>query len=106
MSEKSVRSEFVSLIKQRILVLDGAMGTMIQSLKLSEEGYRDGLVDRLRLLDAQKARLETRIAVVEAQAAWERAHEAYLSRFDKFSDIQDPRPASLVQLELPGRLHA
>src|SRR6516164_2772882 len=45
MSEKSVRSEFVSLIKQRILVLDGAMGTMIQSLKLSEEGYRGARFD-------------------------------------------------------------
>jgi len=45
MSEKSVRSEFVSLLKQRILVLDGAMGTMIQSLKLSEEGYRGARFD-------------------------------------------------------------
>src|SRR5499427_3522909 len=45
MSEKSVRSEFISLIKQRILVLDGAMGTMIQSLKLSEEGYRGARFD-------------------------------------------------------------
>src|SRR5262252_6987110 len=45
MSEKSVRSEFVSLLKQRILVLDGAMGTMIQSLKLSEEGFRGARFD-------------------------------------------------------------
>src|SRR5215831_12340217 len=45
MSEKSARSEFISLIKQRILVLDGAMGTMIQSLKLSEEGYRGARFD-------------------------------------------------------------
>ena len=29
-----------SLLKQRILVLDGAMGTMIQSYKLEEEDYR------------------------------------------------------------------
>jgi 5-methyltetrahydrofolate--homocysteine methyltransferase len=29
-----------SLIRQRILVLDGAMGTMIQSHKLDEDGYR------------------------------------------------------------------
>jgi B12-binding domain/radical SAM domain protein of rhizo-twelve system len=33
--------------------------------------------------------------------AWERAHEAYLSQFDKFSDVQEQRPAALVQLELP-----
>ncbi|MGH8712364.1 MAG: homocysteine S-methyltransferase family protein, partial [Burkholderiales bacterium] len=29
-----------SLLKQRILILDGAMGTMIQSYKLTETGYR------------------------------------------------------------------
>src|SRR5258706_11402082 len=29
-----------SLIRQRILVLDGAMGTMIQGHKLDEAGYR------------------------------------------------------------------
>ncbi len=32
--------------------------------------------------------------------AWERAHAAYLGSFDEFSDIQEQRPASLVQLEL------
>jgi B12-binding domain/radical SAM domain protein of rhizo-twelve system len=31
--------------------------------------------------------------------AWERAHEFYLGRFDGFSDIQEQRPAALVQLE-------
>jgi B12-binding domain/radical SAM domain protein of rhizo-twelve system len=31
--------------------------------------------------------------------AWERAHAAYLNQFDKFSDIQERRPLSLVQLE-------
>jgi 5-methyltetrahydrofolate--homocysteine methyltransferase len=29
-----------SLLKERILILDGAMGTMIQAYKLSEDGYR------------------------------------------------------------------
>src|SRR5215212_11628219 len=33
-------SEFHSLLKQRILVLDCAMGTMIQGYGLSEEDYR------------------------------------------------------------------
>jgi 5-methyltetrahydrofolate--homocysteine methyltransferase len=33
-------SEFRSLLKQRILVLDCAMGTMIQGYGLSEEDYR------------------------------------------------------------------
>ncbi len=32
--------------------------------------------------------------------AWERAHEFYLHGFMEFSDIQDERPAPLVQLEL------
>jgi len=31
--------------------------------------------------------------------AWERAHEFYLNQFDEFSDIQEQRPAPLVQLE-------
>jgi len=31
--------------------------------------------------------------------AWERAHEHYLSAFTAFSDVQDARPASLVELE-------
>ncbi|MFA6876712.1 MAG: homocysteine S-methyltransferase family protein, partial [Parabacteroides sp.] len=31
---------FTSLLKQRILVLDGAMGTMIQRFKLTEKDYR------------------------------------------------------------------
>jgi 5-methyltetrahydrofolate--homocysteine methyltransferase len=45
MSNTSVRSQFLSLLKQRILVLDGAMGTMIQALKLNEEGYRGARFD-------------------------------------------------------------
>jgi anaerobic magnesium-protoporphyrin IX monomethyl ester cyclase len=32
--------------------------------------------------------------------AWERAHEAYLTGFDSFSDIQEQRPQKLVELEL------
>ena len=40
MTSENTRSAFTALLKQRILVLDGAMGTMIQGLKLDEEGYR------------------------------------------------------------------
>ena len=36
-------SAFEQALAQRILVLDGAMGTMIQRYKLTEEGYRDAL---------------------------------------------------------------
>ena len=34
------RQEFISLMKERVLLLDGAMGTMIQRLGLSEADYR------------------------------------------------------------------
>src|SRR5882724_11908051 len=39
-SHTSAKLAFLNLMKERILVLDGAMGTMIQALKLDEEGYR------------------------------------------------------------------
>src|SRR5262249_51698736 len=45
MAGKDTRSTFTELLKQRILVLDGAMGTMIQGLKLDEEGYRGARFD-------------------------------------------------------------
>ncbi len=44
-SPTSARSEFLAQMKQRILVLDGAMGTMIQALKLDEEGFRGARFD-------------------------------------------------------------
>ncbi len=40
-----VRQVFETALKHRILVLDGAMGTMIQALKLDEEGYRGARFD-------------------------------------------------------------
>ncbi len=42
---KTIRAEFLAAMRQRILVLDGAMGTMIQALKLDEEGYRGSRFD-------------------------------------------------------------
>src|SRR5918997_2700147 len=39
--EREVRiSEFRALLKQRIIILDGAMGTMIQRYGFTEEDYR------------------------------------------------------------------
>ena len=35
------------------------------------------------------------------ERAWERAHEYYLGSFGEFSDVQEERPAPLVQIELP-----
>ena len=43
-------NELPSLLKERILVLDGAMGTMIQQYKLSEEDYR-GLPENQRFIN-------------------------------------------------------
>jgi len=58
--------------RARILA-DSVLPALDQAWRMNEEGYRDGRVDLLRLLDAQRVRLETRIAVVEAEAAWQRA---------------------------------
>ena len=44
-SHTSARTVFLEKLKERILVLDGAMGTMIQALKLDEEGYRGARFD-------------------------------------------------------------
>ena len=37
---KSVRAALTQAARERILVLDGAMGTMIQDLRLDEAGFR------------------------------------------------------------------
>ena len=42
---ESTRAAIRKLMLERILVLDGAMGTMIQALKLDEEGYRGARFD-------------------------------------------------------------
>lgn len=39
----SSRPPFAALLRERILVLDGAMGTMVQAQKLAEEDYRGAL---------------------------------------------------------------
>jgi outer membrane protein, heavy metal efflux system len=44
-----------------------------QARRMTEEGYRDGRVDLLRVLEAQRTVLETRIAQVQAEADWQRA---------------------------------
>jgi 5-methyltetrahydrofolate--homocysteine methyltransferase len=45
MTTDSILSRLESAVKQRILVMDGAMGTMIQSHALSEEEFRGTLFD-------------------------------------------------------------
>jgi 5-methyltetrahydrofolate--homocysteine methyltransferase len=44
-SHTSARAVIKKLAAERILVLDGAMGTMIQAMKLDEEGYRGARFD-------------------------------------------------------------
>jgi hypothetical protein len=45
----------------------------------------------------------TRRYGAEDDRAWERAHEDYLKIHSTFSDIQEQRPAALVQLEGLGK---
>ncbi len=40
MAQENRQEELIRLLEERILVLDGAMGTMIQSHKLTEEDFR------------------------------------------------------------------
>ena len=44
-----------------------------EARQLSDEGYQSGYFDLVRLLDARRAELETRLAIVDANAAWARA---------------------------------
>ena len=44
-SHTNARSLLRQLASERILVLDGAMGTMIQEMKLDEQGYRGARFD-------------------------------------------------------------
>src|SRR6185503_13118312 len=43
-SPRITAADLASLLEQRILVLDGAMGTMVQRLGLDEVGYRGALL--------------------------------------------------------------
>lgn len=40
--EMKGKQDIREILKERILVLDGAMGSLIQTYKLSEEDYRGG----------------------------------------------------------------
>jgi len=44
-----------------------------EARRMTEEGYRDGRVDLLRVLEAQRAVLDGRAGYVEAEAEWQRA---------------------------------
>ncbi len=44
-----------------------------EARQLTDEGYQSGYFDLVRLLDARRAALETRLAIVDAHATWARA---------------------------------
>jgi cobalt-zinc-cadmium efflux system outer membrane protein len=44
-----------------------------EARRMTEEGYRDGRVDLLRVLDANAAARDARLAAASARAAWQRA---------------------------------
>jgi cobalt-zinc-cadmium efflux system outer membrane protein len=44
-----------------------------EARRMTEEGYRDGRVDLLRVLEAQRALLDGRFAYLEARSTWQRA---------------------------------
>ena len=37
----TIKQQLESILNQRVLILDGAMGTMIQRHKLTEDDFRD-----------------------------------------------------------------
>jgi 5-methyltetrahydrofolate--homocysteine methyltransferase len=74
MSEPSTRTQLERLLAQRILILDGAMGTMIQAYRLGEDDFRgDRFADHPVALKGNGDVLSlTRPDVIEA------IHRAYL----------------------------
>jgi cobalt-zinc-cadmium efflux system outer membrane protein len=46
---------------------------MEEARNMTEEGYRSGRIDLIRLLEAQRALLDSRLAEAEAAASWNRA---------------------------------
>ena len=59
-------------LRARALGLE-VLPALEETRRMTEEGYRDGRVDLLRVLDAQRALLDGRVGYVEAQVAWQRA---------------------------------
>ena len=46
----------VEILKERILVLDGAMGTMLQAYQFSEEDFRGSAIQRLAIVCKREQR--------------------------------------------------
>jgi cobalt-zinc-cadmium efflux system outer membrane protein len=52
---------------------DQVLPAMEEARNMTEEGYRSGRIDLIRLLEAQRALLDSRLAEAEAAASWNRA---------------------------------
>jgi outer membrane protein, heavy metal efflux system len=59
-------------LRARVLAAE-VLPALEEARRMTEEGYRDGRVDLLRVLETQRALLDGRAAHVEAQATWQRA---------------------------------
>jgi cobalt-zinc-cadmium efflux system outer membrane protein len=58
----------------RVLALRAeVLPALEETRKLTDEGYQAGYFDLVRVLDARRTLLETKLALVEAEAAWARA---------------------------------
>ncbi|HKI58577.1 MAG TPA: homocysteine S-methyltransferase family protein, partial [Trueperaceae bacterium] len=74
MSARASRAELERLLHERILVLDGAMGTMIQRLALDESDYRgERFADHPRPLQGAHD-----VLCLTRPDAIRQIHEAYL----------------------------
>src|SRR3954464_6199382 len=85
-SAHGVRDRLEELLSERILVLDGAMGTAIQSLELSEEEFRG---DRLRE-HARDLRGDVDVLNLTRPHVVEEIHRGYL---DAGADIVPRTPS-------------
>jgi cobalt-zinc-cadmium efflux system outer membrane protein len=56
-----------------IAVRDEVLPSLEEARKMTEEGYRIGRVDLIRVFETQRALLDSRLAEVQADAAWVRA---------------------------------
>ena len=63
-----------SELKERIFVLDGAMGTMIQSYKLDEEAYRG---ERFKNIDKHIKGNHDLLSITQPKIIYE-IHQSYL----------------------------
>jgi cobalt-zinc-cadmium efflux system outer membrane protein len=58
----------------RARALEGeVLPALEEARRMTEDGYRDGRIDLLRVIDAQRAALDARLAALDARATWQHA---------------------------------